>query len=84
MASYGLQNKFFSIESLNTVCGILQIVGFILIILNKFPVIIGASGFAAIVKIFLPLPDNKTFLGVFFAALGVTIIIMYAARDIVT
>ena len=70
--------EFFSVETLSVICGILQIIGLILIIFRVAPIIIGISGFAAIVRIFLPIPQNRTPIGYTAALAGLGIIILYA------
>lgn len=73
--------KVFSMEVLNYICGMLQIIGLVLIICQAAPVMIGVGGFAAIVRVFLPLPINRTAFGLFFtiggALAGVGMIIIY-------
>ena len=70
--------EFFTVEALSIICGILQIVGLVLIICRVAPVIIGVCGFAAIVKVFLPLPQNRNMLGYSAALAGLGIIILHA------
>jgi len=73
--------EFFSAKVLSRICAILQIIGFLLIIFKVVaPVIIRISGFAAIVKFFLPIPENRTLFGFVTALVGLGIIIAYHAN----
>ena len=50
------------IETLSCLCGILQILGLIIIVAGKLealPVLVGISGFAGVVKVFLPMELDR-------------------------
>jgi len=70
--------EFLTIQALSVFCSILQILGLILIIFKVAPAIITICGFAAIVKIFLPLKGHQTPFGYTAAFAGLGIIILWA------
>ena len=58
---------------LSILCGILQIIGLMLIMMQKYPMIIFLSGFAAFIKYYIPLPNHQTTFNriVSFAGIGI-------------
>ncbi len=69
-----------NLKALSMICSLLQIIGLILVIISSFLplfvwVIIGISGFAATVKIFLPLENHQSFFSFIATLCGIGIII---------
>jgi len=70
-------SEFFNIEVLAVICSIMQIAGLVLIIGKASPAFICASGFAAVVKVFLPVKSCRNPLTYIAGACGLALFVMY-------
>lgn len=74
-----------NLEALSMVCNLLQITGLFLILgwkwLPRFTgALISVCGFAAVVKVFLPLAGHQSTIGVVAAICGVGIVVVGAVK----